>query len=375
MIYKTDEDVCPTRNIKTLVMIIMESKRIEYHDLVQFFKDALMAVGVPSHVAEIEAKIGAEVDLCGVHSHGVRLLSTTVTNIRQGLTNPDPKLKIVLEYPASILAETDRGIGRYVSALGLDIAMEKAKTYGLGAVAIRGVAHWGRGYSYALRAARSGMIGLAFTNAIVNFPAWGTSIPSLGNNPMAIGIPAGDDAESAEPMVLDLAMTQTAIGRVREAAEKGQRVPLGWGLNEQGKPTDDPAEIIKSGRYLPMGEHKGSGLAFMIELLTAGLAGGLLCFEQGKGGRPTDTAGGSTKFFIAIKPFSMDWLSEHVAALKSHLKSAPPAPEQGEAQWPGERSYRCRTEYLEHGIPIPIKLAADMETLARKLSVSLSWKS
>jgi LDH2 family malate/lactate/ureidoglycolate dehydrogenase len=339
---------------------------------VQFFKDALMAVGVPSHVAEIEAKIGAEVDLCGVHSHGVRLLSTTVENIRQGLTNPNPKLKLILEYPASILAETDRGIGRYMSALGMDMAMEKAKTYGIGAVAIRGVAHWGRGYSYALRAARAGMIGLAFTNAIVNFPAWGTSVPSLGNNPMAIGIPAGDHEE---PLVLDMAMTQTAIGRVREAAEKGQRVPLSWGLNEQGKPTNDPAEIIKSGRYLPMGEHKGSGLAFMIELLTAGLAGGWLCFEQGKDGQPTDTAGGSTKFFIAIKPFSMDWLSEHVAALKSHLKSAPPALEQGEAQWPGERSYRCKTEYLAHGIPIPIKLAADMETLARKLSVSLRWKS
>ncbi|MBI1930082.1 Ldh family oxidoreductase [Candidatus Poribacteria bacterium] len=349
---------------------MIASKRIEYPDLVQFIKNVLMAVGVPPHIAAVEAEIGAEVDLCGVHSHGVRLLPVTVENIRKGVTNPAPKVEIIAEYPASILAQADRGIGRYVSAVGMDMAMKRAEVYGLGAAAIRGVAHWGRGYSYALRAARAGMMGLAFTNAIVNFPAWGTSAPSLGNNPMAIGVPVDD----GEPVVLDIAMTQTSIGRVRDAAARGQRVPLGWGLDEQGMATDDPSAIIASGRFLPMGAHKGSGLAFMIELLTAGLAGGLLCYEQGTEGRPSDTAGGSTKFFIAIKPFG-DWLSERAESLKAHLKSAPPAPEQGEVQWPGEGSYRRRTEYLEHGIPLPFKLAADMEELGRELSVSLNWKA
>lgn len=349
---------------------MVDSKRIELHELVQFFKGALMAVGAPSHVAEVEAEIGAEVDLCGVHSHGVRLLPVMVENIRSGLTNPNPKVKVLAEYPASVMAETDRGIGRYVSAVGMDMAIERAETHGIGAATIRGVAHWGRGYSYAVRAARSGMIGLAFTNAIINFPAWGTSVPSLGNNPMAIGVPAED---GNEPVVLDIAMTQTAIGRVREAADTGQRVPYGWGLDAQGKPTDDPEAIVASQRFLPMGEHKGSGLAFMIELLTAGLAGGLLCYEQGTEGRPTDTAGGSTKLFIALRPYG-DWLNERVASLKAHLKSASPAEEQGETQWPGEGSYRRRTEYLEHGIPIPLKLAADLEVLAQKLSVALNWK-
>ena len=347
-----------------------DSKRIEHCELIQFFKQTLMAVGAPSDVAEVEAEIGAEVDLCGVHSHGVRLLPVMIENIRTGSTNPNPKVKILSELPASVLAETDRGIGRYVSAVGMDMAIEHAETYGIGAATIRGVAHWGRGYSYAARAARAGMIGLAFTNAIINFPAWGTSVPSLGNNPMAIGVPAED---GAEPAVLDIAMTQTAIGRVREAAESKQQVPLGWGLDSEGKPTTDPEAIADSLRFLPMGEHKGSGLAFMIELLTAGLAGGLLCYELGTDGRPTDTSGGSTKLFIAIRPHG-DWLSERTASLKSYLKSAPSAEEQGEAQWPGEGSYRRRIEYLAHGIPIPIKLATDLEVLAEELSVTLNWK-
>ena len=349
---------------------MVDSKRIEHRELVKFFKQTLMAVGVPSHVAEVEAEIGAEVDLCGVHSHGVRLLRVMVENIRTGLTNPDPKVKVLAEQPASVLAETDRGIGRYVSAIGMDMAIERATTYGIGAATIRGVAHWGRGYSYAARAARAGMIGLAFTNAIINFPAWGTSTPSLGNNPMAIGVPVED---GSEPVVLDIAMTQIAIGQVREAAEAGQRVPLGWGLDAEGKPTTDPEAIVESQRFLPMGEYKGSGLAFMIELLTAGLANGLLCYELGTEGRPTDTSGGSSKLFIAMQPHGT-WLSERTASLKSYLKAAPPADEQGEAQWPGEGSYRRRTEYLAHGIPIPLKLAADLEVLAQELSVPLIWE-
>ena len=348
-----------------------DSKRIEHRELIQFFKESLKAVGAPLHVAEVEAEIGAEVDLCGVHSHGVRLLPVMVENIRTGETNPAPEVNILAAQPASVLAETDRGIGRYVSAVGMDMAVERAQTYGIGAAAIRGVAHWGRGYSYAARAARAGMIGLAFTNAIINFPAWGTSAASLGNNPMAIGVPVED---GSEPAVLDIAMTQTAIGRVREAAETGQNVPLGWGLDAEGKPTTDPEAIVESQRFLPMGEHKGSGLAFMIELLTAGLAGGLLCYELGTEGRPTDTSGGSSKLFIAIRPHG-DWLNERTASLKEYLKSAPPAEEQGEAQWPGEGSYRRRTEYLTHGIPIPLKLAADLEVLAQDLSVPLNWKA
>ena len=345
-----------------------ESRRIEYPDLVRFFKEALEAAGVPAHVAEVEAEIGAEVDLCGVHSHGVQLLRMTVQNIRNGTIDPDPQVKVLKEYPASVLAETDRGIGRYISAMGMDMALKRAEAYGIGCAAIRGVAHWGRGHSYALRAARAGMIGLAFTNAFANFPAWGTRVPSLGNNPMAVGIPAGDG-----PVVLDMAMTQAAIGKVRDIAADGGRVPPGWGLDEQGEPTDDPKAILASKRFLPMGGHKGSGLAFVIDLLTGGLAGGLLCFEQGTGGRPSDSEGGSTKLFIAIRPYG-DWLDERVASLKAHLKAAPPAPEQGEAQWPGEGSFRRRAEYLEQGIPIPLKLVTDAEALARELGVALKWR-
>ena len=348
----------------------MEAKRIDHQDLVQFFRDALGVAGAPAHVAEVEAQVGAEVDLCGVHSHGVQLLRMTIGHVREGAINPAPRMRVVAEYPASALADAERGIGRYASAMGMDMAVSRAATYGVGCVAVRNAAHWGRGHSYALRAARAGMIGMAFTNAVANFPAWGTRVPSLGNNPMAVGVPGGEDGE---PVVLDIAMSQAAIGKVRDCAAEGRRVPAGWGLDAQGNPTEDPEAILASRRFLPMGGHKGSGLAFVIDLLTAGLAGGLLCHEQGTEGRPSDDTGGSAKLFIAIRPHG-GWLGERVAALKAHLKAAPPAPEQGEAQWPGEGSFRRRTEYLAQGIPIFPKLAEDVEALARELGVPLRWK-
>ena len=148
------------------------TKRISHPDLLQFFRAVFNAVDVPPHVAEIEAEIGAEVDLCGVHSHGAQLLPMVVNAIQDGITNPDPKFEIIEERAATVLADTRCGIGRYVSATGMDMAVGRAEEYGIGAVAIRGVAHWGRGHSYALRAARAGMIGIAFTNTISNFPAF-----------------------------------------------------------------------------------------------------------------------------------------------------------------------------------------------------------
>ncbi|MEM7533119.1 MAG: Ldh family oxidoreductase [Chloroflexota bacterium] len=343
--------------------------RITYPNLKQFFYDALTNVGTPHHVAEIEAEIGAEVDLSGVHSHGVRLLIGAIDNIQKGITNPNPELKTLVDFPASVLMETHCGLGRYTSAVGIDLAVERAEQYGIGCVTIKSVAHWGRAYSYALRAANAGMLSLSFTNAYANFPAWGTAVPSLGNNPIGVGIPAG---EGEDPVALDIAMTQTAIGRVMDAVRNDENVPLGWGLDSDGNPTEDAKAIAASERFLPMGEHKGSGLSFVTDLLTGGLAGHYLCYEQGTEGRPSDGQGGSTKTFIAIKPYG-EWLDQRVADLKAHLHSVPTEPKQGEALWPGEASARRRKDYQENGIDIPERLAADMDTLADELGVNVAW--
>lgn len=340
--------------------------RISYSKLQNFIHQTLTLFDVPDHVAEVEAQICAEVDLCGVHSHGVRMLAGLVNQLKFGQINPDPELITVVEQPASVLLETDRAIGRYTSALAMDMAIERAIRFGIGAVTVRGVAHWGRGYSYSLRATEKGMIGLAFTNTITNFPAWGTAEPSLGNNPMAIGVPSTNDNE---PVVLDIAMTQAAIGKVGQSAVNGKRIPASWGLNGSGQLTTDPNQVLDSQRFLPMGEHKGSGLSFMIELLTAGLANGLLCYQQGRNNQPTDSVGGSTKLFIAIRPYGT-WLADQVESLKKHLHSVQLFPEQGNVQWPGQGSYHRRKDYLQNGIILPSHIVANVQQLSTELGLA-----
>ena len=134
-------------------MTMSQPKRIAHADLEQFFLDALAAAGVPPHVAAVEAQIGAEVDLHGGHTHGVALLPAAINYIRQGVLAPDPCFETIVEYPASRLIDAGGGIGRFSSAYGMDWALERARQYGVGSCVVRNVGHWGRGHSYALRAA------------------------------------------------------------------------------------------------------------------------------------------------------------------------------------------------------------------------------
>ena len=341
--------------------------RILFPDLRAFVHDALRSAGVPEHVASVEADITAEVDLCGVHSHGVRMLPATIANLQEGVTNGDPSLDAIQSTPAAILLEGNHGIGRYVSATAMDRACDLAEQSGVGLVLLRNAAHWGRSYSYARRAAMKGFVGLAFTNTITLFPAWGASEKTLGNNPMGIGIPHGED-----PVVIDMAMMQSYVGRIRERAQTGEPIPSNWALDANGKPTEDASAAIDAMRFLPMGGHKGSSLAFVIELLTAGLAGGLLCNEMGADGKPTDSGGASSKCFIAFKPFG-EWLPERVHTLKSHLESAPRFEEQGDLLWPGQRSSRDRKRQLEEGIDLPNALVDVVNTLATERGLNVTW--
>src|SRR6185369_1596118 len=127
----------------------------------------------------------------------------------------------------------------------------------------------GRAHAFACQAAQAEMIGICTTNAIPNMLAWGSTRPLLANNPLAIAVPRGNKAQPPEPFVLDMAMSQAALGKIGTFLREGKPVPAGWGLNARGKPSVDPAAILSSGKVLPFGGHKGAGLAFMMELLTA----------------------------------------------------------------------------------------------------------
>ena len=315
---------------------------------------ALADAGVPPPVREIEARIMVEADLQGVPSHGVRMLPPLIEALRRGTVKADPQVYLKREYGATCLLDGDRGPGRFVATQAMDHAIERAGRFGVGICLAQHASHWGRAHAYAWQAARAGFIGLCATNAIPVMLAWGSSGPLLGNNPLGIGVPHAPD-----PVILDIAMSQAAYGKIGTFRREGKKVPAGWGLDAAGRPTDDPAAILATRRLLPMGEHKGAGLALMIELLTAGLAGGMFSQEIAAG----DSSGldsDSSKFFLAIdvKAFGdPDRIAQRVDDMLAYLRTAEPG---ADIKYPGERGWETRARNLAQGIPLHSEIVAQL---------------
>ena len=310
--------------------------------------DALARAGVPAHVREIEAELMTEAELHGVPSHGMLMLPRLLSGFRNGRAKPDPCIRVIRDTASVCVIDGDRGPGRYVGVQGMRAAIARAGRFGIGACLATGTTHWGRAHAYACLAADEGFIGICTTNAIPNMIAPGSSRPMLGNNPLAIAAPRGG---GRRPVVLDIAMSQAALGRVATAKREGLAVPLGWGLDEEGQPTNDAAAILASHNLLPTGGHKGAGLAVMMELLTGALGGSLLSHEIVQ----ADESGldsGASKLFLAIDVGAFGdraRFEERLDGLADHLREGASDPD---AVFPGERGWRMRVEYERDGIPV-----------------------
>lgn len=338
--------------------------RIGHRVLVDIILGALEAEGVPGPVREAEAELMAEADLMGVPSHGVRQLPGLIRAIREKRANPSPNLQLLRGRAAVCVMDGDNGPGRYVALRAMEIAVERARGFGAGICLMSRTTHWGRAHAYACRAARAGMIGLCTTNAIPNMLVPGSHKPVLGNNPIAIAAPR---AQGRDPIVLDIALSQAAVGKVGTYMREGRSVPTNWGLDKSGRPTSDPAEIMASRKFLPMGEHKGAGLAIMMELLTAALCGGLFSHEIAR----LDSSAldpNASKLFVAIDVASfvdVGRFEARVEDLVAYLRDS--AGKGVEILYPGERGWKTRDRYLEEGIPIHPEIAAQLRSIGINL--------
>ena len=337
--------------------------RIPHKRLVGAIARALTEAGVPANVAAIEAGVMAEADLHGVPSHGIRMLPALLQGIREGRVPAHPKIKIIRERPASCVIDGGNGPARFVCVQAMEFAVERARRMGVGACLAARVTHWGRAHAYACRAAQAGMIGICTTNAIPNMVAWGSSRPLLGNNPLAIAAPRGP---GREPIVLDMAMSQAAMGKIGTYLREGRKAPANWGLDADGKPSDDPAAILAARRILPFGDHKGAGLALMMELLTGALSGGLFSGEIAQG----DASGldsGSSKLFLALDLAAFTdpaHFARRVEELIAWLRQAEPGLE---ITLPGEHGWQARERNLAVGIPIHAEIVAQLEQAGVRL--------
>lgn len=336
-------------------------------DLRDFAERVLGAAGLaPAHAAATAAGLVAA-NLRGVDSHGVLRLTQYVESITTGQIEPDPDVRVVQRRGATALVDAGGGYGFAPAQLAVGTAIELAREHAIGLVGVRGSHHFGMGASYVVRAAEAGFVGwLTTTSQPVVVPA-GAAVPVLGNNPIAYALPR---RAPHPPIVLDMALSEVAFGKIRLAAAEGRPIPLGWGFDADGRPTTDAAAALAAEALGPTGGHKGSGLAVVGEVLAGVMTGSP--FALGSHAH-MHRGGGVGHLVAAVDPavyVTRDEYEDGVEQLVAELRSARRAEGVQEILLPGEIEQRTEEARLAGGIPVSAELTAKLAALAARLGVA-----
>jgi L-2-hydroxycarboxylate dehydrogenase (NAD+) len=342
---------------------------LNFDELRDFIQAAFSSQGLPEADAKAVATLMAEADLQGSDGHGVIRLPQYIKRIRAGGINVKPNIKVVHERSAMAVVDGDNGMGHLVVSHAVDLAIEKARHCGVAWVSTRYSNHAGPASLYARKPLQHDMLGLYFAVGNANhLPPWGGMDMLLSTNPIAAGIPTGDEP----PVVLDMATTVAAYGKVKTKAKRGEMMPEGWMIDRQGKPLTDPNRAHE-GFLLPIGEHKGYGLALIVGLLAGTLGGGAMGREviDFNADHVSVTNTGQAILVIDLSAFGDPAVFKaSVDTLVRDIRGAERLPGVDRIWLPGEQSHERRQRYQTEGIPIPNALYSDLQSLAQEIGIA-----
>jgi LDH2 family malate/lactate/ureidoglycolate dehydrogenase len=342
---------------------------VKENDLVDFCTALFRKGGMPEKDARYSAVSIVQSNLWGVDSHGVIRLPAYIERLRNGAVNPDPKIKAIKEFGAIARLDGDNGMGYVVGRETMAKAISLAGKYGIGSVVSCRSNHFGAAGLFAREAARKNLIGISISNTVVNMAAPGSIKPVLGNHPIAFAFPFFD----APPFVLDMCTSQVAGGKIRMALQKGEKIPLGWAVDKDGNPTEDPAAGL-AGAYLPMGGHKGYGLALVIEQITGLLSGGAILSGMKDLHKCPEEPSGISHHMIAVNPLAVmekeEWIPR-AEALRAQIKKTPMRQVGEQLVFPGELEDACEAKRRKEGLPMPASLFETLNVLGSKFSEHL----
>jgi LDH2 family malate/lactate/ureidoglycolate dehydrogenase len=334
--------------------------------LKEFTREVFVRVGLPPEDAEIEAEVLIWANLRGVDSHGVLRIPLYLEWVSAGTMNIRPNIQVLQETPATILIDADRAFGPVVTTMAMRRVMEKAKKVGIGWGLIRDTTHQGAMGYYSLMAAKQDMAGIAIVCGAPNMAPVGARAVGVANSPIAIAVPG----RRHSAMILDMATSVAAGGKISLARDKGVPIPEGWALDKDGNPTTDP-NLVKV--YLPFSGPKGSGLALMFECLSS-LMVGSPALEPVMTGKPNVPRGVQNGIVAAIDigTFAdVEAYKEQVDNLIDALKALPKAEGSDEILVPGEPEDRVYQDRIKQGIPLPEGTVRNLRTVADKLGIEL----
>jgi LDH2 family malate/lactate/ureidoglycolate dehydrogenase len=341
--------------------VVNASAAVAPDRLLSFAARVYGALGVPDSDARLMADTLVQSDLWGHQSHGVMRLSWYAARIRSGAMQATTKAEYVLDAGALALIDGRDGIGQVLTANAMRDAIRRAKQHGVGVVGLRNSNHFGTALYFTLMAAREGYVAFLSTNASPAMAPWGGRSKCVGTNPWSIAAPAGQYA----PMVLDIANTAVARGKVYLAKQKGVPIPLGWAIDAAGEPTTDPRKAI-DGIILPMGEHKGYAIAMMMDVLSGVLTGSAFGSAV-RGPYQFNERSGCGHFIIVIDIEAFEPLAvfnKRMEQLIRETKAVPKAKGVDEVFYPGELEARNERRNREHGLRLPDDTLADLRAIA-----------
>lgn len=341
----------------------MSATRISAEQLLDFISSVFASAGVPEPEARLVADSLVQADLWGHQSHGVLRAPWYMARLTSGVMKAVTDPKLIVDAGAIALIDGQDGIGQVLAAHATRQAITRAKAHGVGAVGVRNSNHFGTAMYYTRMAANEGCIAFLSTNASPAMAPWGGRRKTVGTNPWSIAAPGGKHA----PMMLDIANTGVARGKIYLAKQKGQTIPANWAMSADGAPTTDPAEAI-AGIILPMAEHKGYAIAVMMDVLS-GLLTGSSFGARVNGPYVADKASGCGHMMIALNVAAFQTVpefEERMAKLISELKSVPRAQGFDEVFYPGEIEARNEIKHRREGIELPDDTVRDLAKLAQE---------
>jgi L-2-hydroxycarboxylate dehydrogenase (NAD+) len=346
---------------------------VSFEKLQAFIHAAMVELGLSECDAAVVAGLMAQADLQGSDGHGVSRLPQYARRIRAGGFNTKPNIRVMREQASTALLNGDNGMGHLVMSRAAAIAIEKARTTGIGWVNAQFSNHAGPASLYARMPLAQDMIGLYFAVGNANhLPPWGGLDMLLSTNPIATAIPAGEE----QPIVLDMATTVAAYGKVKTKAVRGESMPIGWMIDREGKPLTDPKRA-EEGMLLPLGGmeagYKGYGLAMIIGLLAGTLGGAAMGKDvidfNHDDGSVTNT--GQAICAINIAAFGdVATFKAAVDTLARDIRNSRRMPGVERIAMPGERSEATRIARRRDGIPLAPALKRGLDALAEELEIA-----
>ena len=341
---------------------------VEIAEIISFVTRGLASVGIPPEEAGQVAALMAESDARGGDAHGVFRLPQYVKQIQEGAVNARPNIRIVGERAGTALVDGDNALGHLVMKRATALAIEKARQCGIGWVGTRRSNHAGPAQLYPRIVAAQDMIGLYFCVGNANLvPPWGGTEVLLSTNPVAIAVPASQHPS----IVLDMATTNTAFGKIRLKAQRNEPMPEGWMIDRQGQPLTDPRRASE-GFLVPVGGPKGYGLALMFGLLAGTLNGAAFGRDVVDYTVDSKTASNTGQAIMAVDVSAfadVQSFKRSVDEVWEVMKSSPTLPGVDEVRLPGERSEMLYRERMARGVPLGAPLRKVLDELADRLGI------